>query len=161
MGLKSIASSNPNRRRFSPTHIGRNRKYLAIAIENERDEDLCVIDGGKDFRIENDDDEDLCETLGGVAGGLPQLPAGFLVIVELVGWPAHWSTRDVDLTGVDVRFTDDPEPEFVDIDKRNRAAVTLQENNGMVVVDLSTGTVPQSPASRDFCNTTGIRAYSP
>jgi len=98
-------------------------RYAAIAIENQRDE-------GK--------------TVGGVAGGLPQAPAGFLRIVDLVGAPAAWTTRDVSLAGlVGLRFETDPEPEFIDINAANVAAVTLQENNAVALVDLATGTVTE------------------
>jgi hypothetical protein len=54
-------------------------RYAAVAIENERDENL------------ND-------------GLIPQLPAGFLRIVDLKGQPSRWSTRDVDLTGLAEAF---------------------------------------------------------
>ena len=88
--------------------------YAAIAIENERDEDV------------ND-------------GEMPQAPAGYLVIVDLLGEPKHWATREVELTGIAARFPDDPEPEFVDIRSDNVAALTLQENNHIVLIDLKTG----------------------
>lgn len=92
-------------------------RYAAIAIENQRDEDL------------ND-------------GDLPQLPAGNLTIVDLVGAPAAWTTRVVALTGLASAFEPtDPEVEFVDISATNVAAVTLQENNAVALVDLATGTV--------------------
>lgn len=91
-------------------------RYAAIAIENERDEDV------------ND-------------GAMPQSPAGFLTIVDLPGSPANWSTRDVSLTGIAERFPSDPEPEFVDINPANQAAVTLQENNHVVIVDLASGNI--------------------
>lgn len=95
-------------------------RYAAIAIENERDEEVVV---------------------DGVEGGLPQLPAGSLVIVDLVGEPTAWTTRTVELTGLADRFPEDPEPEFVAIDDRGIAAVTLQENDHVVLVDLESGTV--------------------
>lgn len=70
-------------------------KYVAIAIENERDEDVEV---------------------DGVEGGLPQLPAGYLAIVDIVGMnPTNWVRRDVDLTGLASYGSDDPELELVDI----------------------------------------------
>jgi DNA-binding beta-propeller fold protein YncE len=96
--------------------ISADGRYAAIAIENERDED--VLDGL-----------------------LPQLPAGFLTIVDLVGAPADWTLRAVDLTGIAERFPEDPEPEFVDINAANQVAVTLQENNHVVIVDLASGNV--------------------
>jgi DNA-binding beta-propeller fold protein YncE len=91
-------------------------RYAAIAIENERDEEV------KD-------------------GAMPQDPPGFLTIVDLVGMPSAWATRDVMLTGLAERFPDDPEPEYVSINASHQAAVTLQENNHVVIVDLVTGTV--------------------
>jgi DNA-binding beta-propeller fold protein YncE len=96
--------------------ISADGRYAAIAIENERDEDV------------ND-------------GAMPQLPAGFLTIIDLIGAPADWTTRDVDLTGLADRFPEDPEPEYVSINASNQAAVTLQENNHVVIVDLVTGAV--------------------
>ncbi len=42
----------------------------------------------------------------------------------------------VSLTGYATRSPDDPEPEFVDINWKSQAVVTLQENNHIVVVDL-------------------------
>jgi len=91
-------------------------RYAAIAIENERDEEV------------ND-------------GAMPQEPPGFLTIVDLVGMPSSWATRDVTLTGLAERFPDDPEPEYVSINADNQAAVTLQENNHVVIVDLAIGTI--------------------
>ncbi|MGH3839442.1 MAG: hypothetical protein ACRDSF_27640, partial [Pseudonocardiaceae bacterium] len=82
--------------------VSPNGRYAAVVIENERDEDV------------ND-------------GALPQLPAGFLAIVDLTG-----------LAGV---VPEDPEPEFVSINSRNQVVVTLQENNHIVVVDLASGRV--------------------
>lgn len=93
-------------------------RYAAVVIENERDEDLG-------------------------SGAPPQLPAGFLRIVDLVGPPDAWTTRDVSLTGFAALFPEDPEPEFVDISEANLAVVTLQENNHIAIVDLPTGQVVQ------------------
>ncbi len=95
-------------------------RFAAIAIENERDEDIVV---------------------GGEEGGLPQLPAGFLVIVDLVGTPENWTVRTTDLTGLALYAPNDPEPEFVDINALNEAVVTLQENNHIIIVDLASGIV--------------------
>jgi DNA-binding beta-propeller fold protein YncE len=96
--------------------ISADGRYAAIAIENERDEDV------RD-------------------GEMPQSPPGFLTIVDLVGPPLGWTTRDVALTGMAERFPEDPEPEYVSINASNQAAVTLQENNHVVIVDLATGGV--------------------
>jgi DNA-binding beta-propeller fold protein YncE len=91
-------------------------RYAAIAIENERDEELGD-------------------------GRPPQSPPGFVVIVDLWGPPFLWKTRTVDLVGIPHRFPSDPEPEFVDINRKNVAVVTLQENNHMVLIDLRKGKV--------------------
>jgi len=85
--------------------------------------------------IENERDEDLGD------GAPPQAPAGFLVIVDLFGRPAAWSTRTVGLQGICDLFPDDPEPEYVDINAFNTAVVTCQENNHIVLVDLVTGAI--------------------
>ncbi len=96
-------------------------RYAAVAIENQRDEDVEV---------------------GGVEGGLPQAPAGFLAVVELAGQPARWSVGQVPLTGLPgAAFPGDPEPEYVDVNRSNVAAVTLQENNAVALVDLRRRTV--------------------
>ncbi|MGF1510314.1 MAG: esterase-like activity of phytase family protein [Myxococcota bacterium] len=95
-------------------------RFCAVAIENERDEDIIV---------------------DGVEGGLPQPPPGLLQIIDLVGPPASWSIRSVSLTGLAGFAPEDPEPEFVDINHRNEAVITLQENNAAVIVKLRTGRV--------------------
>ena len=102
--------------------VSPNGRYAAIAIENERDEDV---------------------TVDGVEGGLPQYPAGFLNIVDLVGTPHHWEVRMVDLSGLAAYGSDDPEPEYVSINHANIAAVTLQENNHIALVNLVNGRVIQ------------------
>ena len=91
-------------------------RFAAVAIENERDEDLG-------------------------SGEPPQAPAGFLEIVDLVGAPPDWSVRTVSLAGIADLFPEDAEPEYVDIDHRNIAAVSLQENNHIVMVRLRDGAI--------------------
>lgn len=101
--------------------IGPSQRFAAVVIENERDEDLTVL---------------------GVEGGLPQAPSGFLAIVDLLGDdPALWSVRRVELTGLASYAPDDAEPEFVDVNERDEAVVTLQENDHVIVVDLASGSV--------------------
>lgn len=111
IGTTIVLGGQPDSVAISP-----DGRYAAIAIENERDEDV------------ND-------------GAMPQDPPGFLTIVDLVGPPSAWTTRDVALTSLADRFPTDPEPEYVAINASNQAAVTLQENNHIVMVDLETGTV--------------------
>ena len=91
--------------------------YAAVAIENERDEDLGD-------------------------GGLAQLPGGTLVSVDLsAANPIAWTSTTVDMTGLADVAPTDPEPEYVDINEDNIAVVTLQENNHIVLVDLTTNMV--------------------
>lgn len=116
-----------------PDSIAVSGRYAAIAIENERDEDFAPG--------------------GGEEGDLPQAPAGFLQILDLQGAdPAGWRLRKVAFTQEDGKalpsFTaagldtpQDPEPEYVTINGRGKVAVTLQENNGIAVVDLRSGRV--------------------
>ncbi|MDG9672660.1 hypothetical protein [Micromonospora sp. DH14] len=60
--------------------ISADKRYAAIAIENERDEEATPP--------------------GGEEGDLPQAPAGFVQIVDLTGKsPAGWRLRPVALTG--------------------------------------------------------------
>src|SRR5690606_3243905 len=70
-------------------------------------------------------------------GGLPQMPAGFLVIFDV----AAQSLKTVDVTGLADVFGEDPEPEFVDFNDNDEIALTLQENNYIVIVDGKSGTV--------------------
>ena len=84
--------------------------FVAVAIENERDEDLGE-------------------------GRVPQMPAGFVAIV-----PLNDGAMDcdgliaADLTGLADIAPEDPEPEFVAINGEGEIVVTLQENNHMVVL---------------------------
>jgi hypothetical protein len=96
--------------------------YIAVAIENERDEDLGD-------------------------GVPPQFPPGYLTIITMVDVtdPSTWTSVDVELTGLDgLLYPEDPEPEFVSINDDDICVVTLQENNGIVLVDLATATVIDS-----------------
>lgn len=96
--------------------VSKDGRYIAVVIENQRDE--------------------------GVNGGaIPQTPAGSLMIVDSVGSPDTWKTRSVALTGLATLYPSDPEPEYVAINEDNVAAVTLQENNHVVLVDLKSGLV--------------------
>jgi hypothetical protein len=99
-------------------------RYAAIVIENERDEEIEV---------------------NGVEGGLPQLPAGALQVVKLDGAPTQWTLKTVDLTGLSAYAPEDPEPEYVNINELNIAAVSLQENNHIALVHL-----PTAKVIRDF-----------
>lgn len=91
--------------------------YLAVVIENERDEKV------------ND-------------GAIPQLPSGNLTVIGLKAGALDCGTlKVVDLTGLAAVAPEDAEPEFVDINGKNEAVVTLQENNHIAIVDLATAKV--------------------
>lgn len=118
-------------------------RYTAVAIENERDETVCVGGSAQGRPVAEDDRAAArrCIDGGGVPGGLPQTalgnPPGYLAVIDNRGN----GIRHVPLTGLAEYAPGDPEPEFVDIDERNRAVVTLQENNHVVIVDLASGRV--------------------
>ncbi|NDW04260.1 esterase-like activity of phytase family protein [Jiella pacifica] len=97
--------------------VAKDGRFVAVAIENERDEDL------------ND-------------GEIPQMPAGYVTIFDLTdGAPDCATMKKVEMTGLSEIAGDDPEPEFVDFNSKNEIAVTLQENNAIVIVDAATGKV--------------------
>jgi hypothetical protein len=107
------------------THDG---AHAVIAMENQRDEDVPA------------------DTGEGEEGDLPQAPAGFLQFVDLEGInPEAWQTRPVTLSvaalaaaGLDT--PQDAEPEYVAINPSDtKVAVTLQENNGIAVLDVVSG----------------------
>ncbi|WP_029106758.1 esterase-like activity of phytase family protein [Mycobacterium sp. URHD0025] len=100
--------------------------FAAIAMENQRNEEFTP--PGKE------------------EGDLPQPPTGFVQLIDLKGAPNTWTPRKV---GFDVEAArkagldtpEDLEPEYVSINSRGQVAVTLQENNGIAIVDGRTGTV--------------------
>ena len=84
--------------------------FLAVAIENERDEDAGD-------------------------GGLPQMPAGYVVKLPLTAeGPDCAALQKIDVTGLAAVGGEDPEPEFVSINDAGEIVVTLQENNHIVVI---------------------------
>jgi len=90
---------------------------LAVAIENERDEDL------------ND-------------GVIPQLPAGNVTIIPIYDGMLDCDGLIVaDVTGLAEVAGDDPEPEFVDFNSAGEIVVTIQENNHIAIIDGATGAV--------------------
>jgi alkaline phosphatase len=91
--------------------------FAAIAIENERNEEL------------ND-------------GKLPQMPAGYLVTIPFKDGAADCAgLKKIDVTGLAEIAPEDPEPEFVDINDKGQIALTMQENNHIVIVDGKTGEI--------------------
>jgi len=109
-------------------------RFVAIAIENERNEDI------------ND-------------ALIPQYPAGNLAIVS-----ANGEVKYVDLRGLAGIAPSDPEPEFVDINGLGEVVVTLQENNHIVIVDRNGNIVNHFSAGLvDLNNIDTIKdgAYNP
>jgi hypothetical protein len=99
------------------TVVSRDGRFLVVVIENERDE-----------RLER--------------GAIPQLPAGNLTILPLAAGGLDCAAlRRVDLTGLAAVAPEDPEPEFVDVNARGEAVVTLQENNHIAIVDIASARV--------------------
>lgn len=95
-----------------PDSVAKSRdgRFLSIAIENERDEGV------------ND-------------GALPQMPAGFVVQVPVSPGKADCAAlKKIDVTGLAAIASEDPEPEFVDINSKGETVLTLQENNEIVVI---------------------------
>jgi hypothetical protein len=100
-----------------PDSVAANAGILAVAIENERNEEI---------------DE----------GALPQLPAGALVVAPLSGDQVDCTAlKTVNLTGLAAVAGEDPEPEYVDVSDDGKVVVTMQENNHIAVVDGKTGKV--------------------
>ena len=97
--------------------LSKDGKFLAIAIENERDEE---VDDGK----------------------IPQMPTGNLKILSLAaGAPDCATIKTVELTGLSEIAPEDAEPEFVAFNDAGEIAVTLQENNHIAIVDAATAKV--------------------
>lgn len=100
--------------------------FAAIAMENQRDEEFTPA--------------------GGAEGDLPQPPTGFLQLLSLTGAPTAWAARKVDFDVEQARAAgldtpEDLEPEYVSINSRGQIALTLQENNGIAIIDGKTGVV--------------------
>jgi len=85
--------------------------FLAVAIENERDEDLGD-------------------------GRVGQMPAGSVFMVDLTaeGLIDCATARVANVTGLADIAPEDPEPEFISINSENEVVVTMQENNHIVVL---------------------------
>lgn len=106
--------------------------HAVVAIENERNEDHTPP--------------------GHNQGDLPQLPAGFVQVLDLQGTPDQWAATPVPLTAANgaalplleqagITNPEDPEPEYVTINSAGLAAVSLQENNGIVFINPDTKTL--------------------
>src|SRR5690606_4655008 len=102
-----------------PDAIARNAdgSLIAISMENQRDEDL------------ND-------------GVIPQLPSGNVTFLDVTdGTPDCASLRVTELAGLADVAGSDAEPEYTDFNAAGELAVTLQENNHIVIIDGASGEV--------------------
>ncbi|WP_299648633.1 esterase-like activity of phytase family protein [uncultured Jannaschia sp.] len=98
------------------TAIAPDGSFIAIAVENERDEEAGD-------------------------GRVGQMPGGTLAIVDIADAALDCaSLRFADLTGLAEIAPEDPEPEFVDVNDAGEIVVTLQENNHIAIVGAD-GTV--------------------
>ncbi len=106
---------------------------------------------------------------GGDEGDLPQAATGSVAVIDLANPdPTTWEVTPVELpasalTGLDT--PEDVEPEYVDINDDNKLALTLQENNGVVVIDLPTGQIDHAfsagNAKVDGVDTTKDGVFNP
>ena len=102
-----------------PDAIARNAdaSLIAISMENQRDEDL--------------DD-----------GVIPQLPSGNITFFDVADGMVDCDTmRVTELAGVADFAGEDAEPEYTDFNSANELAVTLQENNHIVILNGQTGEI--------------------
>ena len=108
------------------TAVAPDGSFIAIAIENERDEDLGD-------------------------GRVGQLPAGYVGALPLVdGLPDCAAMTTIDVTGLAEIAPEDPEPEFVDINAAGEIVVTMQENNHIVIIKDGAVTANFSAGSVDL-----------
>lgn len=103
-----------------PDAIARNHDgtLIAISMENQRDEDFGD-------------------------GGLPQLPSGNITFFDVAegGMVDCATMRVTDISGLADIAGEDAEPEYTDFNVANELAVTLQENNHIVIIDGTSGAV--------------------
>ncbi|MFD3508481.1 esterase-like activity of phytase family protein [Nocardia sp. NPDC058666] len=106
--------------------ISKDGKHAAVAMENQRDEKFAPA--------------------GGKEGDLPQPPTGFVQLLDLSGAPQQWAAKQLRIDEAAARAAgltapEDLEPEYVTFNSRGEVALTLQENNGIAIIDAATGTV--------------------
>ncbi|SOH93929.1 Esterase-like activity of phytase [Monaibacterium marinum] len=115
------------------TAVAKDGSFIAIAIENERDEDAGD-------------------------GRIGQMPGGTVALIDLDadGVLVCDTIRFAEVTGLAEIGADDPEPEFVDINDLGEVVVTMQENNHIVVLDRDAAVI--SHFSAGTVDLTGIDA---
>lgn len=106
--------------------VAKDGARAAIAMENQRDEKFTPA--------------------GGKEGDLPQPPTGFVQVLELQGAPQQWTVKPVRFdeaaaAAAGLNSPQDLEPEYVSFNARGEVAVTLQENNGIAIIDAASAAV--------------------
>lgn len=128
----------------SPSYTAPSGKLLSIDLKDGSITGMCDLGGQPDstahshagdlvsVAIENERDEDLGD------GRVGQLPAGFMINVGVKDEALLCdSLQKIDVTGLAEISPEDPEPEFVDINSLGEIAVTLQENNHIVILNAA------------------------
>lgn len=93
--------------------LDKSARHLVIAIENQRDETVNK-------------------------GAMPQTPGGNLSVMPIKnGNPDCTRLFPISMSGLAEVATDDPEPEFVKVNTKGQAVLSLQENNHLVLVDVA------------------------
>ncbi len=144
-GTHALVSTNTSRSHKRPSghlavvNIASRSVAAACDVQGQPDHVAVSPDGSfAAVAVENQRDEKLSD------GFIPQLPPGHLAVFELDarGMPSNCSSaRIVVLTGLAQVAPTDPEPEYVAINERNIAVVTLQENNHLALVELASGKI--------------------
>lgn len=117
----------------------RTREELGRLDLGGQPDSIDVTKGGERafIAMENQRDEEAGD------GGLPQEPAGDLAMIDLTRDVADLGVEHIDLTGLaGIDTPQDPEPEYVKVSPDgSQVALTLQENNAVVILDAETGEV--------------------
>lgn len=132
----------------SESYVAPSGNLLSINLVSGAVEQSCVLDGQPDsvaispdgsliaVAIENERDEDLND------GVVPQMPAGMVHTFALSSGNIDCDSKvTAQMNGLADVAPSDPEPEFVTINSANEVAVTLQENNHVVVFNGQTGEI--------------------
>ncbi|MEM8540726.1 MAG: esterase-like activity of phytase family protein [Pseudomonadota bacterium] len=132
----------------SESYVAPSGSLLSINLDSGEVQQSCALDGQPDsvaispdgsliaVAIENERDEDLND------GVIPQMPAGMVHTFSLASGNIDCDSKvTAQMTGMADVAPSDPEPEFVTINSANEVAVTLQENNHVVVFNGQTGEI--------------------
>ncbi|MFF0949028.1 esterase-like activity of phytase family protein [Rhizobium leguminosarum] len=140
---KALVAVNTSESKAKPSG-----RLAIVDVATKKIEDTCDLGGQPDsialnkdktlgtIAIENERDEDVND------GKIPQMPAGDLVVFQVKNGTVDCGTiKHVALTGLTGVAPEDPEPEFVAFNGLNEIALTLQENNEIVIIDANTAEV--------------------